>query len=177
MIEKEVLRIKCKEIRRSLDVNSISEKIVETIFSLEEYQKALNIMIFYPLEHEINLMGLMNDSSKNFYLPKVKGEKLLVCPYISGDKLVESKFKTKEPETNPVSSDLLDIVFVPAVAAAKNFNRLGYGGGFYDRFLSKLNPEIIKIIAIPDDLIVDNIPCESFDETVNIIVSEKQILK
>ncbi len=177
MIQKEVLRTKCKEIRKSLNVNFISEKIVSKIFSLEEYQKACHIMIFYPLQYEINLLGLMRDSSKKFYLPKVSKQELLVCSYQTDDKLVDSKFKTKEPLSNSVSSDLLDIVFVPAVAAGKNFNRLGYGGGFYDRFLSKIGSKTIKIIAIPDVLIVDNIPCESFDESVNIIISEKRILK
>lgn len=177
MIEKEFLRTECKEIRKSLDVSSISEKIVSTIFSLEEYQKARHIMIFYPLAHETDLLGLMKESAKNFYLPKVEGAELLVCPYKKGDRLVCSKFKTEEPVSMPVSSSLLDIVFVPAIAAAENFNRLGYGGGFYDRFLSKINPKIIKIIAIPDTLIVDNIPRESFDQTVDIIISEKRILR
>lgn len=177
MIEKEVLRAKCKEIRKTLDVKSISEKIIEKIFFLEEYQRAKHIMIFYPLLHEVDLLRLTEEVSKNFYLPKVQGEKLLVCPYKKEDKLEVSEFKTKEPKTLQVSSNLMDIVFVPAVSAARNFNRLGYGGGFYDRFLSELSPKTLKIVAIPDILIVDNIPCQDFDEKVDIIISEKQIIR
>lgn len=172
MQEKEELRIKAKMIRNSLDITTISECIVKNLLNLKVYQNAQNVMIFYPLKHEINLLQLL-ENKKNFYLPKVKGERLLVCPYKNWDELVVSEFKTKEPTTEAVNPDILDIVFVPALMVDKNFNRLGYGGGFYDRFLSKNALNATKIVAIASELIIGNLPSESFDIKTDIVVTEK----
>jgi len=171
MQEKKELRIKAKEIRNSLDIETISENIVKNILSLKVYQDAKNVMIFYPLKPEIHLLALLN-GNKNFYLPRVNGSELLVCPYKAGDELIISKFNTKEPTSKPVNTNILDIVFVPALMIGDNFNRLGYGGGFYDRFLSQNATNAIKIAAIPSKLIIENIPSESFDIKMDIIVTE-----
>lgn len=171
MLNKKELRNKARGIRKSLDMIAISYKIVENIRNLDEYKNANNIMIFYPLEHEVNLLQLMNDR-KNIYLPKVDGENLLVCPYNEGDELSVSSFRTKEPVSNSVSAEILDLVFVPALMVDKHLHRLGYGGGFYDRFLSNHASHALKIVAIPDVLKVDELPSESFDARIDIVVTE-----
>lgn len=172
MQEKKDLRKKARDIRKSLDVKGISEKITENILRLEEYQNARNIMLFYPLEHEVNLLGLLANSSKNFFLPRVQGDKMDVCPYRIGDKLILSKFKTQEPVTVPVSPDILDIIFVPALMVDEHLHRLGYGGGFYDKFLSKHAKTATKIVAIPCALMVSKLPSESFDAKIDIVITE-----
>lgn len=173
MITKEELRKLARKTRNSLDMEKLSEEIVENIFNLELYKEAQHIMLFCPLEHEVDLLPLLMDDKK-FYLPKVQGKQLLVCPYELCDELVMSEFKTKEPITKPVDPDILDIIFVPALMADKKFNRIGYGGGFYDRFLSK-NLDALKIIAIPSELLIDEIPEDFFDEKVNVIICEDNL--
>ena len=172
MQDKKELRKIAKKIRSSLDIKTISDGIVEQIKQCETYQNAQNIMIFYPLGHEVNLLGLLNDK-KNFYLPKVDGENLLVCPYKSGDELTLSSFKTEEPITKPVSPEILDLVFVPALMVDRHNRRLGYGGGFYDKFLSKNALISKKIVAIPSALLVENLPSEAFDVKIDITICEK----
>lgn len=174
MLTKIELRNKAKEIRKTLDIKSISEKIVENISKLEAYQKAQHVMIFYPIGHEVNLLALLNDN-KHFYLPKVDGDQLLVCPYNKKDKLLVSGFKTHEPMTEPVNPNILDVIFVPALVVDKHFNRIGYGGGFYDRFLSKNAANATKIVAIPSALIVDKIPDENFDEKIDVTICENML--
>lgn len=174
MLTKIELRNNAKHIRKTLDIKSISEKIVENISALEIYQKAQHVMIFYPIGHEVNLLALMNDD-KQFYLPKVDGDQLLVCPYNKKDKLLVSDFKTHEPMTEPINPDILDVIFVPALVVDKHFNRIGYGGGFYDRFLSKnltMAHNATKIVAIPSAQIIEKIPEENFDEKINVIICE-----
>lgn len=175
MLTKIELRNNAKHLRKTLDIKSISEKIVENISALETYQKAKHVMIFYPIGHEVNLLALLNDN-KQFYLPKVDGDQLLVCPYNKKDKLLVSDFKTHEPMTDPINPDILDIIFVPALVVDKHFNRIGYGGGFYDRFLSKNAHKATKIVAIPSALIVDKIPEENFDEKINMVISEEGLI-
>lgn len=152
-------------------MKKLSEQIIKSIQKSPIYQKAKHVMLFYPLENEVDLLGLLGDD-KSFYLPKVNGEELLVCPYKDGDRLQLSDFKTKEPMTSSISPEILDVMFVPALTIDKNNYRLGYGGGFYDKFLSKFAMNTTKIVAIPRALIIDELPHESFDVKIDIIFSE-----
>jgi len=172
MFEKKELRKKAKAIRSSLDIKSISDKIVKNILELSAYKNAKHVMIFYPLGHEVNLLGLLKSEAKQFYLPKVEGEKLLVCPYKSGDELTISAFKTEEPVSEAVNPEILDLIFVPALMVDKHLHRLGYGGGFYDKFLCKNALKSTKIVAIPSELVIDELPSESFDAKIDIVITE-----
>ena len=125
-------------------------------------------MIFYPLQFEINLLPLLEDS-KNFYLPKVDGENLLVCPFKIGERLVKSEFNVSEPLSVPVSSDIPEVVFVPALAVDKNNFRLGYGGGFYDRFLE--SSKAYSIVPVSEKLIVEKLPVDEFDIPVDCVIT------
>ena len=174
MQEKKELRKKAKEIRHSLDMETISGKIVENILKLDIYKTAKHVMLFYPLKHEVDLLKLLYDD-KSFYLPRVKGEKLLVCPYKKGDELTISRFETEEPTTEPIDADILDVIFVPALMADKNLHRLGYGGGFYDKFLSKNALGSKRIVAIPNALILEKLPSEYFDAKIDIIICEDNV--
>ena len=80
MDNKTVLRTKAKNIRKSLSICEISQKAVERIRNHSFYKNAKNVLIFYPMKYEINLLELLSDS-KDFYLPRVCGSKLEVCPY------------------------------------------------------------------------------------------------
>lgn len=175
MLTKDELRNQAKQIRSILDVDLISQKIVDSILSEEIYRAAENILLFYPLKDEINLLPLLDDEvsvNKNFYLPKVKGDEMVVCPYKKNDNLITSIYKTMEPVSEPVNPDVLDLIFVPALMADKNFHRLGYGKGYYDRFLMKSALKAIRIVPIASALIVDEIPSNAFDAQFDIIVDE-----
>lgn len=163
------LRAKAKDIRKTLDIPNISSLAVERIRQTKEYKAALNVLIFYPLKYEINLLELLEDN-KNFYLPKVAGKDMFVCPFKKGDVLVKSNFNINEPCSNPVASSLIDLAVLPALMADKEGFRLGYGGGFYDRFLAK-NPNIKTILPIPKELYIDKLPHEEFDKKSDIIIA------
>ena len=127
-------------------------------------------MIFYPKVEEINLLNLLEDESKNFYLPKIDGNNLLCCSYTKGDELCESCFKTKEPLTEGVNETILDLIIIPALAVDKNNYRLGYGGGYYDRFLKNLH--CTKCVCIPKDLLVESVFPEKHDIKIDIVITE-----
>lgn len=169
-MNKKSLRICAKAEREKLDVEDLSLKIKEKLINTPEYKNSKNIMIFYPLKNEINLLDLLKDKSKNFYLPKVDGKDLLCCPYSEGDKTCISCFHTCEPTTEPCSKANIDLVIVPALACDKNGYRLGYGGGFYDRFLK--NFDGIKISCIPKELVLDTIYPEKHDIKMDMIITD-----
>ena len=167
MNRKHKLRKWAKEERKKLDIEKISKELVKKLQEVEEYKQAKNIMIFYPKKYEVNLLDLLEDKNKNFFLPKISGEDLLCCPFNSGE-LCESCFKTLEPTSEPVNKSILDLVIVPALAVDKNNYRLGYGGGFYDKFLEGLN--VIKLTCIPKELIVESVYTEKHDIKVDKII-------
>lgn len=169
MKEKSHLRTKFKNLRKSLDISKVSTAICANIRDFEPYAAAKNVMIFYPTRFEINLLPLLEDG-KSFYFPRVEGEMLSVCPYSAGVEFKKSSFNINEPCSTPVSAEVLDIVFVPALAADVNGYRLGYGGGFYDRFLP-LCKNAVSVIPIYDGFVVDSLPVERFDRRVDYIIT------
>lgn len=168
-MDKKNLRTWAKDKRKELDMEAISSGLAEKLAQTDVYKQAKNIMIFYPLQNEVNLLSLLNDETKYFYLPKIEGENLICCPYKSGDGLCISCFKTKEPITEPIEKSFIDLAIIPALCVDKNNYRLGYGGGFYDRFLKDFKGK--TIVCIPSELIVETIYPEEFDIPIQYIIS------
>ena len=173
MDKKSELRIKAKNIRQNLNISEISQEIVSQIRQFDLYKASKNIMIFYPLTNEINLLPLLNED-KNFYLPRVNGDYLEVCKYNRNDDLCKSCFNVFEPTCSSVSNNSLDIVFVPALAVDRNKNRLGYGKGFYDRFLNILPTKTKSVVVIPEELIFDELPTDNYDIQCDYVITQKK---
>ena len=70
-MNKSELRAWAKAERDKLNIKDVSKKLVDKLKNTEEYGQAKNVMIFYPLKNEVNLLSLLNDKDKNFYLPKI----------------------------------------------------------------------------------------------------------
>lgn len=164
------LRIKAKSIRKTLPICEISKKLVGLIRNNKDYIVAKNVMLFYPTSYEIDLRELLNDDKK-FYFPRVDGQNLLVCPYCAGEKLEKSKYNILEPCSEPAQIEVLDFVVVPALMVDRKGFRLGYGGGFYDRFLPLLPKRCKTVCAIPKELVCDNLPHEEFDISIDEVIS------
>ncbi len=171
MENKKELRKKAKEIRKNIDIKSVSKVIVEKISNIEDFKIAKNIMIFYPLENEIDLLGLVEKNpDKNFYLPRTNGETMEACSFNIGDKLLKGAFNVCVPTTNKINPQILDLIFTPALMVDKNNYRLGYGKGFYDRFLKETNAK--TIVPISKKLIVEKLPIEEHDKKVDFIITD-----
>lgn len=169
MDEKSHLRTKFKSLRRELDIKTISAQICEKIRAFDLYKQAANVMLFYPTKYEINLLQLLDDN-KSFFFPRVNGLNLDVCPYSQDVEFKKSAYNINEPCSTPVSVEILDLIFVPALAADTSGYRLGYGGGFYDRFLP-LCSNAVTVIPIFDEFVLNALPIEEFDCKVDYIIT------
>lgn len=169
METKNALRQKYKNIRKTLDGRLAGERIAAKIRQTHLYKEAKNVMLFYPTKFELDLRALLSDSGKNFYFPKVSGEKLDVCP--NCEVFRKSKFNIWEPCSDAIGCEVLDLVIVPALAVDKDGYRLGYGGGFYDRFLKTI-PKTRTLTPIFKELFVDELPHEDFDVRVDLVVTD-----
>lgn len=163
------LRIKAKNLRKNLQMSIISENLAMLIRQNEVYKNSHNVMLFYPMKYEVDLLNLLKDDKK-FYLPRVSGLNLIVCPYKHGDNLKKSPMKILEPVSEPVNPDILDLVIVPALMADEHGYRLGYGGGYYDRFFARV-PKAKKIVAIPKELFVKDLPYDKHDIKVDEVIT------
>ncbi len=167
MNKKTELRLSAKELRKSLDIGKISASAVKSVRENNLYINSNHIMLFYPTKYEINLLELLNDEKK-FYLPRVNSNDLEVCPYKKDDMLKISELHIEEPQTQPIDANIIELVIVPALMADKNNYRLGYGGGYYDRFLYGKN--FNTICTLPKELYVDNLPHENYDIQIDEII-------
>jgi 5-formyltetrahydrofolate cyclo-ligase len=163
METKTQLRSKAKQIRSGLDMPARSRELCAKLRGQNYYKRAKHVMIFHPKPGEVDVLELLEDN-KNFYLPRCRGEYLEVCPYSA--QLTPSKFSVMEPCTDAIDTDNLDLVIVPALMADKKHYRLGYGGGFYDRFLGA----VTSALLLPQELIVDTLPTEAHDVQITHLI-------
>ena len=122
-------------LRKNLNKKDSSKTVLDYIVDnnvLEEYH---NIGIYYPIGEEIDIMDLVKIyPNKNFYLPITKDE-IFFVKYNQDDVLVDGLFNTKEPIGDIVERNLIDCFLIPCVAISKDNQRIGYGKGYYDRYL------------------------------------------
>ena len=151
---KETLRKTYKE-RRSLlkhtEIDVLELELFNNLLSLPIWDKE-NYHVFLSAAglKEINtepLLSILQGKDKNIVVPKVTSATDMVHYLLTdGTKLEMSKWGIPEPTNGlVVLPKILDVVFVPLLVMDKQGHRVGYGKGFYDRFLSQCNPDTIKI--------------------------------
>ena len=180
MATKKELRIIAKDIRKRLDIKDVSEKILNNFLASSYYKTSGNIALYYPTGTELDLTQLFDDKNKNFYLPKIsdKSNEIFFVKYEKNKTvLTENKYKISEPEGNKINPQIIDLMILPALMADNNGYRLGYGGGYYDKFLNTNNVKAQKIILIPDELLVTDLPKETYDIPANIIITPSKIIE
>lgn len=169
-----------KHLRDDLDIVKISKEICENFQKQNFFKYSENILSFYPFNNEINLTELYKDSSKNWYLPRIEYPRSLVIhKYTYGDTLVKNKWGVSEPCCDLEEIDLhkIDIAIIPALMADKSGTRLGYGAGFYDRFIPGLRKDCLKIVPVPEELFVEALPADNWDIPVDKIITQSNIYK
>lgn len=174
---KNILRQRAKETRKLISIISLSELIKQNLFDTEEYKKSKNIFCYYSFSDEVITTDFFEDMSKNWYLPKVSGEEMVACPYDKNN-MKKNKYGIYEPDTKPINDlSIIDLMIIPALCADKNGYRLGYGKGYYDRFIKKLNHNPVKIVLVFSQLFTDNVFPDNYDERADIIITDKEIFR
>ena len=171
-MDKNLIRKISTELRKQLNQIQASEKIVNKIAGFENFLCAKNVLIYYPLQNEINLLKLCNKyRDKNFYLPRVKGEILEICPF-EGE-LKKSSFKIMEPVCPKIDDlSIIDIAFIPALAVDKKLNRVGYGKGYYDRLFSQKDFKAFKVAVINKELCNFEITAQPYDKKIDLFITD-----
>ncbi len=187
-MDKRTLRSKIFQLRDALNSEQTREKslkIADNLYKLPSYQQAGNVMFFLSFRSEVDTRPAVEKSmalGKRICIPKALPETRELVPSLLLDweqDLALGAYDIPEPRPEtlrPVEPGEIDLLIVPGVAFDCNGNRLGYGGGYYDRFFPLLRPET-PLVALAFDLqIVPSVPVEEWDQTVHYIVTEKRVI-
>ena len=183
-IKKDKIRKEILEKRNILsdkDINKKSDLIIKNLASYIE--NVQNIMIFMDMKTEVKITKLLElYPKKNFFISKItnsKNREMKINKY-NKNELILHKFGYYESSSNDFyDEEILDIVIVPALAFDSKKNRIGFGGGYYDTFLEKVRKKNNKVLFIGvcyDFQIIDSVPTEKHDVTLDFVVGESKII-
>ncbi len=154
-----------------------SNRITQKLLSLPEIKVSKYILLYYPHKNEVNTLPVIQKllkEGKSVLLPKVQGKDIIPIKINNLFQLKKGYAGIKEPEGEAVSPEKIDVVIVPGVAFDRKGHRLGYGKGYYDRFLLKTKAK--KIGLAYDFQIVQEIPAEEHDVPLDLIITPTQII-
>ena len=187
VLEKKKIRAKIKNLLGDLSEagHKLKSKIItDSLLNSNEYIESQTVFTYYPFRKEINTQEIIKDAlakNKKVVLPRVSGSEIEIF-FIKDMKtdLKPGSFNILEPDVSicrKAELQSIDIVIVPGLGFDLNFNRLGYGGGFYDKIMAKFGRKTKKIALAFDLQILDNIPSSSRDQKVDIIITESNIYR
>jgi 5,10-methenyltetrahydrofolate synthetase len=159
-----------------------SRKIAESFFLTRDYIEAKSILLYFPFRSEIDTTIIIKKAlqeRKKIMLPRIRDKKLDLY-FIENyeHQLKKGSYDIMEPVPElckPARISDIDLVVVPGVCFDRNFNRLGYGGGFYDKLLPLLDNSIKKIALCFEIQILAEIPTSDHDAKVDEIITESNI--
>ena len=176
------LRNKILKIREKNNKKNIQINFNQVIKIIKKNKITKNIIGgYYPVNYEVDDLKLLEKFKKNKFdisLPVIKKNfQMDFYKWSFSDPLKINKYGIPEPETTNIVYP--DVILVPLVAFDKNLNRLGYGGGYYDRLIKKLSKKkkIIKIGLALSVQKINKVPINVFDQKLDYIVTNKYIVK
>jgi 5-formyltetrahydrofolate cyclo-ligase len=162
----------------SFDLMKItSQKMQKRLKKINSFRNAQKIGAYYPIGSEILTQDIIQEllsNGKEVFLPKVIGEKIEFRKIVNFSSLEKGNFDIMEPKDDCHSDNNLDVILVPTVGISPIGVRLGYGHGFYDKFLAEHKTTTISLTL--EKQIVKNIPKSEHDIIIDWIVTEDKIL-
>lgn len=182
--QRNLLRQEILAKRRQLTAKESAQaglSILKTIMQMNVFKRTVNVASYISLSGELCTQD-MNEyfmTRHHLCLPyMVTGQKgkMDFYSFKKGDELVENRFHILEPKNQPenlVLEDKIDVIVVPLVAFDNKGNRMGMGGGYYDRMLKKVRKDCIVIGVAYEFQQVDELLVEEWDMPMDIVITEK----
>lgn len=175
-MDKKLLRKQIRELKRGMTEEQIiaaSQRLGELFLSSEYYRQARTIYGYLPYNQEVRTVPMLQQAlrdGKRVAVPKVFGDEMKFI-YLEDLSQVEAGYAgIPEPVTDgPVANDSTALVLMPGLAFDREGHRIGYGGGFYDRFLA-MEPEHPTVALCYEFQMVDHLETEEFDMPVDCVL-------
>ena len=175
-MDKKLLRQQIRQQKREMTdamVETLSAALAEKFYATEQYRQAKTIYGYLPYNQEVRTVPMLERAladGKRVAVPKVYGDEMKFI-YMTDLSLVEkSDMGIPEPVADePVAEDPTALVLMPGLAFTKNGDRMGYGGGFYDKYLSREpgHPTVALCYAFQ---IVESLPTQDHDIPVDVVL-------
>ena len=183
---KQDLRKQLKQRRKNLAAEAralASQQIVDKILGQAAYQEARLIFSFYPMSTEVQVSLLFEparQAGKQICFPAVFDQGRMEA-YIPRDLdhmgMDPYGFATPDPDRDQkVEPQDIDLVLVPLLGFDRDLYRIGYGGGFYDRYISRIPDSAVLLGVAFACQEVERIPRNAFDQKLDLLISEKEII-
>jgi 5-formyltetrahydrofolate cyclo-ligase len=188
-LTKEAIRRQLFLKRKKLTPEYILKKskiIADNLLKLDIYQQSTNIMLYVATKLEVQTQEIIKSAQqdkKNIFVPLIIRGSRNLFPSLVKDfekELIRGDLGIFQPSKEfyrICPPDILDLVIVPGIAFNVQGYRLGRGGGYYDRFLSQLEPRTTSVALAFEMQILEEIPVEEKDIPVDYIITEKRVIK
>ncbi|MDD6919659.1 MAG: 5-formyltetrahydrofolate cyclo-ligase [Eubacteriales bacterium] len=181
--EKENLRKQVLDIRKGLNKSEVSEKSSLICSKLVNYINSNNIKTicsYMPINNEVDVTPLLQVENVTLFLPKIKNNTMEFYEYQKKESLALSKFGILEPINeesmfNTNYNNDKTLIIVPGNVWSVDGYRIGYGGGYYDRFLP-LYSKCHTVGVAYDFQVYNHIPKQDHDQKISTIITETKAL-
>ncbi len=182
MTDKKSLRAQFRKIRSAIpDKKQRDSSICKRILSMERICDADVALVYVSYNSEINTFELISsllDMKKTVAVPKCEDNGIMRFHIISSlNELSDGMYGIPEPVNNNIITSFTEktVCIVPGLAFTENGDRLGYGGGYYDRFLS-CYPDIFTVALAYEELITDSLPVLPHDLKINAVATNERLV-
>ncbi len=180
---KQALRKQLRMVRAALPKSACearSAKAIERLLGLEQLRSASVVLAFASIGNEVSTSAFIEacfEAGQRVGLPRVVGDDLVLHEIAADTELVRGEFSVPEPpeSTRILADEEIDFALVPALAVDPRGHRIGYGGGYYDRLLPRLDGAT-TCAAVYDFQLIAEVPDLDFDATVELIVTDDRVL-
>ena len=176
-LRKKIIKIREKINKRNIKIDF--NKIIN-LFKEEKITKK-NIGGYFPVNFEVDDLEILSKLAKNNFiisLPAIrKNFQMDFYKWNFSEPLKINKYGIPEPQKKTLVYP--DILLVPLVAFDRRLNRLGYGGGYYDRLIERLSKKkkIIKIGLALSKQMINNVPLNKYDQKMDYVVTNEYFIK
>lgn len=173
--EQLAMRAVIEQQRRMMTPEQVKEQSALIIARLEQmssFQNAQTVLLYYPIHNEVDLRPLLEKyaGQKTFLFPVTHRRSLTIHPYDGEDMMGKGRFGVPEPQTAEYKGKI-DVILVPGVVFDQHCNRIGRGGGYYDKFLSKQSSAKKVGVCYSFQLKKHSIPHHVWDVKVDRVVT------
>ena len=182
-LRREIIKARDKLTRAEIEMKS--RAIAARLFALPAYRVSRTLLFFLSFGSEVDTLPMIEENiarGKQVAVPKAVPATRQLIPSLLLDPqrdLAPGVYGIPEPHPEalrPLDPGELDLIIVPGVAFDEAGNRLGYGGGYYDRFFPLLRPQVPLVALALELQIRPAVPADPWDRRVDCIVTEKRLI-
>lgn len=177
-MDKKELRKKYTKVRADVEDKEGKDRLIrENLRQLDIYKKAKSVFVFISYKSEVDTRGIIEDilaDGKKLLVPLVKGSEMIAVEVKGIHDLEPNKMGILEPKSGDEVTDV-DLTITPGLAFDKDGYRLGYGGGYYDKFFAKV--DTVRMGIGYSDQYVESLVHEDYDKALEYLLTEEGLIE